>query len=162
MTAEPETREERRERRAANNAAMRAMPLAERKAARRGRVEEIRGVTFLALKVRVKDGAVSVYPFGSRRLGQLAGASAEVTDGARSHRIAGAAAGAAILGPAGLLAGLATKSKASAFVVFADGTFHETKLDGNAAVRKAQAEAVRFNLLAKSAEAGEDDDGPSA
>lgn len=33
-------------------------------------------------------------------------------------------------------------------MIFADGTYHEAGLDGNAAVRAAQAEAVRFNLMA--------------
>lgn len=46
------------------------------------------------------------------------------------------------------LAGLATKTKAAAFVIFADGKFRETELNGNAAVRAAQAEAVKFNLMA--------------
>ena len=48
------------------------------------------------------------------------------------------------------LAGLATKTKATAFVIFADGTYHETALNDNAAVRAAQAEAVKFNLMASS------------
>jgi putative oligomerization/nucleic acid binding protein len=48
-------------------------------------------------------------------------------------------------------AGLATKTKAAAFVIFADGTYHETELNGNAAVRAAQAEAVKFNLMAGTA-----------
>jgi hypothetical protein len=42
-------------------------------------------------------------------------------------------------------AGPATETKATAFVIFADGTYHEARLDGNAAVRAAQAE---FNLVA--------------
>jgi Short C-terminal domain len=46
------------------------------------------------------------------------------------------------------LTGLATKTRATAFVIFAGGTYHETALDGNAAVRAAQAEAVKFNLMA--------------
>jgi hypothetical protein len=33
-------------------------------------------------------------------------------------------------------------------VIFADGTYHETTLNGNAVVRAAQAEAVKFNLMA--------------
>jgi len=45
------------------------------------------------------------------------------------------------------LAGLATKTKATAFVIFADGVYHETALNDNAAVRAAQAEAVKFNLM---------------
>jgi putative oligomerization/nucleic acid binding protein len=49
------------------------------------------------------------------------------------------------------LAGLATKTKAAAFVIFADGKYHETALNGNAAVRAAQAEAIKFNLMAGTA-----------
>jgi hypothetical protein len=36
----------------------------------------------------------------------------------------------------------------AAFVIFADGMYHETALNGNAAVRAAQAEVVKFNLMA--------------
>jgi hypothetical protein len=43
-------------------------------------------------------------------------------------------------------------------VIFADGTLHEVALDGNAAVIRAQAEAVRFNLPFASA-AHDDEDG---
>lgn len=160
MSPEPETRQERKERRIAESRAIMALPTAAgRKAARRARIQDITGVTFATLRVKVKDGEVLAYPLGSRRLGPLAGSSAEVTDGTRVHRVAGAAAGAVLLGAPGLLAGLATKSKATAFVIFAGGTCRETKLDGNAAVRKAQAEAVRFNLLAGHAEEGVPDDG---
>ena len=43
------------------------------------------------------------------------------------------------------LAGLATKTKAVVFVIFADWKYQETELDSNSAVRSAQAEAVKFN-----------------
>jgi hypothetical protein len=79
----------------------------------------------------------------------LKGAHAEVTAGTRVHRVAGATLGTAALGPAGALLGLSKKAKATAFVVFEDGTVHERKLDGNAAVRGAQADAVKFNALAR-------------
>jgi hypothetical protein len=49
------------------------------------------------------------------------------------------------------LAGLATKTKADAAVVFPDGTAHITSLDGNYAVREAQKQVVRFNALAGAA-----------
>jgi len=42
------------------------------------------------------------------------------------------------------LAGLATKTKAAAFVIFADWTYLETALNDTSAVREAQAEAVKF------------------
>ena len=83
----------------------------------------------------------------SRPLGPLTGAHAEVTAGTRHHRI-GAAAVAAPLSPgAGLLLGFTEKSKASAFVVLADGTVHERKLDGASMISSAQRDAVRFNAL---------------
>ena len=46
------------------------------------------------------------------------------------------------------LTGLATKTKADAAVVFADGTVHTVPLDGNLAVREAQKQVVQFNALA--------------
>ena len=47
-------------------------------------------------------------------------------------------------------AGSATKTNAAAFVIFADGTFHETALNGKTS-GAAQAEAVKFNLMAGTA-----------
>ena len=49
------------------------------------------------------------------------------------------------------LAGLATKTKADAAVVFPDGTVHTVALDGNNAVREAQKQVVQFNALAGAA-----------
>jgi putative oligomerization/nucleic acid binding protein len=49
------------------------------------------------------------------------------------------------------LAGLATKTKADAAVVFPDGTVHMSPLDGNFAVREAQKQVVRFNAMAGAA-----------
>ncbi len=72
----------------------------------------------------------------------MAGAEARLTGGSQAW-----SPGRAVFMPVAL-AGLATKTKAAAFVIFADGTYHETPLDGNAAVREAQAEAIKFNLLA--------------
>lgn len=99
---------------------------------------------FPALGVQVRGEAVENYaaPVGAAALGPLAGAEARLTDGSQAW-----SPGRALFLPVGL-AGLATKTKAVAFVVFADGTYHETALDGNAAVRAAQAEAVKFNLIA--------------
>lgn len=48
-------------------------------------------------------------------------------------------------------AGLATKTKADAAVVFPDGTVHLTPLDGNNAVREAQKQVVQFNAMAGAA-----------
>jgi hypothetical protein len=100
--------------------------------------------TFAALGVQVRGETVETYgaPVGAAALGPLAGADARLTDGSQAW-----SPGRAIFLPVGL-AGLATKTKAAAFVIFADGKYHETALNGNAAVRTAQAEAVKFNLIA--------------
>ena len=102
------------------------------------------------LGVRIEDDQVSTLPglAKSRRLGPLEGAHAEVTAGTRRHRIGAAAVAAPLSLGAGLLIGLTKKSKATAFVVFADGTVHERKLDGASMISSAQRDAVRFNALA--------------
>ncbi len=106
---------------------------------------------FRALGVQVMAEG-SVYTIGyniaaqkintSRLLGPLPGAQAVVTDGAQAW-----SPGRAMFLPVGL-AGLATKTKADAVIVFADGTFHSVALDGNNVVREAQKQAVQFNALA--------------
>ncbi len=108
------------------------------------------------LGVRIEDGQVSTLPglMKSRQLGPLKGAHAEVTAGTRRHRIgAGAVAGVALVPVAGLLIGLTKKSKATAFVVFTDGTVHERKLDGANMISSAQRDVVRFNALAAARDA---------
>lgn len=99
---------------------------------------------FPSLGVQVRRETVEAYaaPPGTGALGPLAGAEARLTDGSQAW-----SPGRAMFLPVGL-AGLATKTKAAAFVIFADGTYHETALNGNAAVRTAQAEAIKFNLMA--------------
>jgi hypothetical protein len=99
---------------------------------------------FPALGVQVRGAVVEDYcaPLGAVALGSLAGAEARITDGSQAW-----SPGRALFMPVGL-AGLASKAKAAAFVIFADGKYHETDLNGNAAVRDAQAQAIKFNLLA--------------
>ena len=107
---------------------------------------------FRAFGVQVLEGEGNVYTIGyhseatktntSRLLGPLAGAQAIVTDGSQAW-----SPGRAMFLPISL-AGLATKTKADAAVVFPDGTVHTAPLDGNAAVREAQKQAVQFNALA--------------
>jgi Short C-terminal domain len=121
---------------------------------------------FRALGVEVQTEAVEVWAVGgydsrgrymSRLLGPLAGAQAVVTDGSQSW-----SPGRAMFMPIGLT-GLATKTKADAVIVFADGTTHTTALDGNAVVREAQKQAVQFNALAGvSAPAAAEDEGDPA
>lgn len=112
---------------------------------RRGQDRDVRpDAVFPALGVQVRGAVVEAYgaPTGAAALGALAGAEARLTDGSQAW-----SPGRALFLPVGL-AGLATKTKAAAFVIFADGKYHETELNGNAAVREAQAQAVKFNLLA--------------
>jgi hypothetical protein len=112
---------------------------------RRSRVRDAGpDAVFPALGVQVRGEAVEGYAArrGAEALGALAGAEARLTDGSQAW-----SPGRAVFLPVGL-AGLATKTKASAFVIFADGRYHEAALDGNAVVRAAQAEAVKFNLIA--------------
>jgi hypothetical protein len=75
---------------------------------------------FEALGVQVRGESVEAYaaPFGAGALGLLAGAEARLTDGSQAW-----SPGRAVFLPVGL-AGLATKTKAAAFVIFADGTYH--------------------------------------
>ena len=62
-------------------------------------------------------------PLGAVALGALAGAEARLTDGSQAW-----SPGRAMFLPVGL-AGLATKTKAAAFVIFADGKYHEAALE---------------------------------
>lgn len=136
-----ETRAERKARQAANRATTAGMTSMQR-------IEYYTGdVRFQALRVRVqkKTGTVAAL-IGKRPLGALEGARAEITDGGRPFDIASAVAGAALAGPVGLTAGLRAR-QATAFVIFADGTYHEHKLRNYAEIIKAQAEVVRFNAL---------------
>lgn len=104
---------------------------------------------FEALGVQIMDnGDVHTFNgFGGtgRRLGPAAGATAEVGAERRRHRVAGAAASTLALGPLGLVGAVGKKAKASAFITLADGTFHEHKLDGNAAVTRGHRQAAAFN-----------------
>jgi len=108
-----------------------------------------KAVRFSCLGVLVRDGQVlRDGSFRPRRIGALAGARAEITDGTRPHRIGTALAAAPLSLGAGLLIGLTRAAKASAFVVFADGAVHELKLSGTGKIQRAQRDVVKFNALA--------------
>lgn len=108
-------------------------------------------VKLAGLGVQVVGGGVWAAGRGGRFLGPLAGSRAELTDGTRPHRIGAAVALAPFtLGGSALIA-LTRKNKASAFVVFTDGSVHERKLDGKSAIGGAQRDAVKFNALAGAA-----------
>jgi hypothetical protein len=109
--------------------------------------------TFTGLGVRVRNGQVYPYPtLGQPALGPVEGARAEITDPTKAQMVrAGLTSGlalGAVIGPFALAPGLLRKSKAVAFVVCANGRVHEHKLDGTAAIRAAQRDAVKFNVLA--------------
>jgi hypothetical protein len=113
---------------------------------------------FPTLGVIVESG--KVYKGGFAKgvcLGPLAGAQAELGEPTR-HRRVGAAVSTTILtggmlGVLGLAPVLSKKSKAVAFVVFSNGTVHERPLDGNLAIRSAQSEVIRFNVMARAMQA---------
>lgn len=112
---------------------------------------------YAGLGVRVRDGQVYKYPtFSQPALGPLAGARAEITDPTKAQMIrAGVVSGitlGALIGPLALAPGVLRKSKAVAFVIFPNGKLHEKNLDGTAAIRAAQRDAMRFNTLAGSVE----------
>jgi hypothetical protein len=107
---------------------------------------------FPALGVRVEDGMVrgtALFGLAADRepIGALAGAEAVVT-GDSGLRLGRAAFHTALAGPVGLLM---AKRKAYTLVGFADGTMHERKLEGKAAIGQAQREAAEFNMLARAA-----------
>jgi hypothetical protein len=83
-----------------------------------------------------------------RRLGPAAGAHAEMAAERKAHRIAGSVSASVVLGPVGMLGAIGKKSKASSFVVLADGTLHEASHDGNLLVAEAQRQVVKFNAVA--------------
>ena len=98
--------------------------------------------TFMHLRVGVADDTVyKIGAFGVRGavLGPLAGAVAEVTDGTSRHTLTRVVS---------IVGAFSKKTNASAFVVTADGELVESKLEGAAQVRKAQAQAIKFNALA--------------
>jgi len=157
--------EQRREQRAKLEA-QRAEARQEREAQRRAQAARRAATTALPnLGVAIRDGAVFKYTFAAvtgrgegQRLGELAGAHAEVTGGKAGHRREGivragdALLATSVLGPVGLLAGASRKGfQGSAFVIFADGTLHEKQVADQTALVRAQADVVRFNALAAGA-----------
>jgi hypothetical protein len=92
-------------------------------------------------------------------LGPLAGAQAEVVGGKAGRRRSGnarfadAVLATSVLGHAGLLAGAYSRAgtEGIAIVVFANGTYHEKKINDPGALVRAENEAIRFNALAATA-----------
>jgi hypothetical protein len=109
------------------------------------RAKRSKTARFPYLSVEVRDGQVYRVGVLTKLLGPLAGAHAEITAPSRRRNVGTAAV---TLMP---LIALSKRDTAAAFVVIADGTVHQQKLDGNGPVRKAQAEVVKFNALAAAA-----------
>jgi hypothetical protein len=104
---------------------------------------------FPALGVQIMaDGSMHTFNgLGGRGrpLGPAVGAVAEVGDERRRHRVSGAVSSSILLGsPVGMLGAVGKKTKASAFVTLADGTFHERKIEGNGEVSRAHREVAKF------------------
>lgn len=74
------------------------------------------------------------------RLGPLAGATAEVTDGTSRRALPRVLA---------VVGALSKKTSAAAFVVTAGGELARHKLDGAIPVRQAQAQTIQFNALVR-------------
>lgn len=161
--AAPERRQHENEQLAAEQEQAAGQERARAQAVRSERAARVAATTVLrGLGVAVRDGHVFRAEVGvmtgrdqGRPLGDLAGAHAEVTGGRAGHRRSGharmvdAVAASALLGPAGLLAAVSRRgTRGTAFVVFADGTVHERQASGGPGLRRAQADAVRFNALA--------------
>lgn len=107
---------------------------------------------FRALGVQLLKGSGTVYTIGthdgftetnsSRPLGLLAGAKAQVTDGAPAFSL-----GKAVLMPIST-APLARKETADALITFSNGMVHSVALDGSHPVRGARRQCVEFNAYA--------------
>jgi hypothetical protein len=100
---------------------------------------------FRSLGVIVDDGVVyRALGFGGKGtvLGPLAGAEAGVTEGTSRHTLT------RVLTVAGALT---RKYDATAYVAAGNGVVHQVKLTTAGQIRRAQADAVRFNALARAA-----------
>jgi hypothetical protein len=138
--------------------ALDAMVMAERE--RRGALYETfaragAATTFRALGMQILAGDDKVYTIGnhdpwtktngSRLLGPLARAKAQVTDSTSAFSW-----GKAMVMPIAT-APLARKETADAMVTFTDGTVHTFSLDGSSALRDARKQCIQFNALASAA-----------
>jgi hypothetical protein len=134
--------------------AMRQRTAEQQRTAKQHRTAEQRKrIMFPGLGVHVRDGMVYAGVLSEGHLlGELKGAHAEITDSTRARRAGVVAASTVLVSPVGVAAGLLLKkNKATVFVVFPDGGVRERMLDGNAAIRGAQRDVVKFNALAASA-----------
>lgn len=90
-------------------------------------------------------------------LGPLAGAQAGITGPVKTSGAVSAAALTVTFGAAGAVAALARGgTKPFGYVVFPDGTLHQTPLDDKRIASRVQADVLRFNALAGTALEGEE------
>ena len=110
---------------------------------------------FLGLGVVVRDGKVLVWSRKVIRvLGPLVGAQAGIAGSIRTGGAGGAVAATAAFGTLGAVGALSRRgTKPFAYVVFPDGTLHQEELTDKRIAARAQADVLRFNVLAGSASA---------
>jgi len=108
---------------------------------------------FLGLGVVVRDGKVFTWSTTVVCvLGPLAGAQAGIAGPLKTRGAVSAAALTVALGATGAVAALARRgTKPFAYVVFPDGTLHQTLLGDKKVASRAQEDVLRFNALAETA-----------
>ena len=98
------------------------------------------------------DGVYTLNTAIRRRLGDLAGAAAQMGSSSSSKHTLGTAAGAAvnpITLPLAPFLALRKQVSAGAFIVFANGDVHPVTVKGNqSAINDGEADVLRFNVLA--------------
>ncbi|HUY48118.1 MAG TPA: hypothetical protein VMV92_20715 [Streptosporangiaceae bacterium] len=94
------------------------------------------------------DGKVSEWD-SSRVLGPLHGAQAGIAGSVKTRGAGTAVAATAAFGIVGAAAALGARGgKPFAYVVFPDGTLHQSELTDQRVAARAQADVIRFNMLA--------------
>jgi len=113
---------------------------------------------FLGLGVVVRDLKVLEWSTAvARVLGPLAGAQAGIAGPLKTRGAVSAAALTVAFGATGAVAALARRgTKPFAYVVFPDGTLHQTPLGDKKVAARAQADVLRFNALAEAARKSEE------
>jgi hypothetical protein len=108
---------------------------------------------FLGLGLVVQDGQVLEWSTAVVNvLGPLAGAQAGIVDSLKTKGATSAAVATVLFGVPGAVAALARRgTKPFAYVVFPDGTLYQNELTDKRVAARAQADALRFNALAKNA-----------
>ena len=104
----------------------------------------------LGLGVVIRDDEVLVWSMTIVRvLGTLAGAQAGIAGPIKTRGAGTALAATAAFGVLGAVGAIGARgSKPFAYVVFPDGTLHQTELSDKRVAARAQADVLRFNALA--------------